>query len=182
MKKSGLMTVFQTQYPGPVAVVVSMDQATQRPNVAAQNWFMFTSYLPPQLAISVGAAHATEQAIRTSGEFVLALPSCRQVEAVQFCGTKSGADHDKFKNSGFQPMPARKVKPPRIAGACANFECRVTTFLQTGDHTLFVGEIVASDVSADARDRLFVMNDGQFAGYETIAAQAPGGAARRAAR
>ncbi len=167
MKKPGVLNVFETQYPSPVAVVISMDAQANRPNLATQNWFMFCSHLPPQLAISVGNAHATREIIRSTGEFVLALPSRRQVEAVLLCGTKSGHDTDKARTSGFQFLPATKIKPPLIAEACANFECRVTTMLLTGDHTLFVGEIVASVIGEHCHDRLFALSDGRFAGYET---------------
>ncbi len=165
MKKSGLMNVFQTQYPGPVAVVVSRDSHSGRITLATQGWYMFASYVPPQLALSVANDHATCEYIRGTGEFVLALPSCKQVESVFFCGTRSGRMHDKLKESGFQTLPAGKVKPPLIAGACANFECQVTATLPTGSHTLFVGKIVASHVSAQYRDRLFATSDGQFAGF-----------------
>jgi len=87
------------------------------------------------------------------------------VEAVFFCGTRSGRLHDKTKESGFKTLPAGKVNPPLIVGACANFECQVTAAVQTGSHTLFVGKIVASHMDAQAGDRLFATSDGQFAGF-----------------
>lgn len=167
MKKSGLMNTFNARYPEPVAVVVSLDRRLNRPNISAQGWFMFTSYVPPMLAISIANIHHTCETIRDSGEFVLALPNTEQVEAVYFCGTHSGREHDKFAESGFKPLPAEKVKPPLIANACANFECKVVSSLPTGDHTVFVGKVVQSYISEDVRKRLFAMSDGKFAGYQT---------------
>lgn len=166
MKKSSLMKTFNARYPEPVAVVVTMDPQRKRPDIAAQGWFMFVSFVPPMLAVSIANTHYTHEIITDTGEFVLALPNIRQVEAVYFCGTKSGRQHDKFKESGFKSLPAAKVRPPLIAEACANFECRVAASLPAGDHTIFVGEIVQSYIAEDCRNRLFARSDGQFTGFK----------------
>jgi flavin reductase (DIM6/NTAB) family NADH-FMN oxidoreductase RutF len=43
-----------------------------------------------------------------------------------------------------------------LADAVANFECRVVSEMQTGDHVIFVGQVVASHVNEDAsRKRLY---------------------------
>jgi len=39
-------------------------------------------------------------------------------------------------------VPARKVKPPIIKECIAHLECRLHSQFQTGDHTIFVGEIL----------------------------------------
>ena len=167
MQKSGLMNAFNARYPEPVALVVSFDRRLDRPNISAQGWFMFTSYVPPMLAISIANGHHTCATIRDSGEFVLALPSAEQADAVYLCGALSGREHDKFVKSGLKPLSAEKVKTPLIAGACANFECKVVSSLSTGDHTIFTGEIVQSHIAEDSRNRLFATSDGKFAGYKT---------------
>ena len=166
MKKASIKNILDAQYPSPVAVVVSLDRALNRPNITAQGWFMFTSFLPPMLAISIANSHHSCAAIRETGEFVLALPNPKQADAVYFCGTKSGRTHDKFKESGFTPLPASKVKPPLIADACANFGCKVVATAQTGDHTLFVGEVVEGYVAENSRARLFATSEGKFVGHE----------------
>jgi flavin reductase (DIM6/NTAB) family NADH-FMN oxidoreductase RutF len=48
------------------------------------------------------------------------------------------------------------VKPPRIAGRLTHIECRIVDTLDTGDHTIFVGEVVAKSGDSDA------MKDGAF--------------------
>lgn len=163
--KKGIINAFQTRYPEPVAVIVTMDSRKQRANISSQGWFMFTSFTPPMVAISVANTHHTCETIRSSGEFVLALPSTKQVEAVYFCGMHSGREHDKFRESGFKPQSASKIKPPLIADACANFECKVASSMPSGDHTLFIGEIVASHVADHFRERLFSTSDGKFSAF-----------------
>ena len=42
------------------------------------------------------------------------------------------------------------VKPPRIAECPTHIECRIVDTLETGDHTIFVGEVVAKSGDFDA--------------------------------
>jgi flavin reductase (DIM6/NTAB) family NADH-FMN oxidoreductase RutF len=39
-------------------------------------------------------------------------------------------------------LPARKVQPPIIKECVAHLECKLHSQFTTGDHTVFVGEIV----------------------------------------
>lgn len=57
MKKSSLMKTFNARYPEPVAVVVTMDPQRKRPDIAVQGWFMFVSFVPPMLAVSITNTH-----------------------------------------------------------------------------------------------------------------------------
>ena len=59
------------------------------------------------------------------------------------CGEKSGRDIDKFKETGFRTVSSKIVKPPIIEGSTVAYECKVVDKLETGDHTLYIGKIVA---------------------------------------
>lgn len=72
--------------------------------------------------------------MRASGE-----PS----EAALFCGTHSGRDVDKFAMTDLEPVPAKYVRPP-LKGAVVNFECKVVGTADAGDHTVFLGRILAA--------------------------------------
>jgi flavin reductase (DIM6/NTAB) family NADH-FMN oxidoreductase RutF len=65
-------------------------------------------------------------------------------------GTISGRDLDKFARVGLTPIPALVVKPPRIAECPTHIECRVVDRLDTGDHTIFIGQVVAKSGDIDA--------------------------------
>jgi len=83
---------------------------------------------------------------------------------VLYCGTHSGRDVDKFKETGLVAVPAKNVRPPLIEECVANFECRVVGEIETGDHTIFVGEIVAAHVSGEKKRRLYNVADYTFSG------------------
>jgi len=67
-----------------------------------------------------------------------------------FCGRASGIDHDKFKEAKLTPLPAKKVKPPIIKECVAHLECKLHSQHTTGDHTIFVGEIVEAYANEEA--------------------------------
>ena len=65
------------------------------------------------------------------------------------CSTKSGSKIDKFSAFGIEAVPALKIKPPRIKGSTVCIECKVIDRFTTGDHTAFVGEVVAASGEPD---------------------------------
>ncbi len=151
--------------PSRVVLAVSADK-NGRANIIALGWKMFTSFKPLMVAISVGKTRYSHKLISETGEFVLAVPGEDMAEEVLYCGTHSGRYVDKFKETGLTPMPASKVKPPLIKECIVNMECKVTGILDTGDHTIFAGEVLASWVSDDKRRNLIQV--GKERGYEVL--------------
>jgi flavin reductase (DIM6/NTAB) family NADH-FMN oxidoreductase RutF len=142
------------KYPERTVLAVSAD-LNGRPNMIALGWNMPTSNRPPMAAISVNHRSLSHKLIHEGREFVLVFPSREMEDAVMYCGTHSGRNVDKFKETGLTSVKAKHVKPPLIAEAVVNMECRVVGELTTGDHTIFVGEILAAYVSEEPRKVLF---------------------------
>ena len=67
-----------------------------------------------------------------------------QKKGAWICGTTTGGNSDKIKTSGLSFIKSEKVRPPTIDGAAVAFECQVISQLQTGDHTVFLGKVVAT--------------------------------------
>ncbi|GAF93906.1 unnamed protein product, partial [marine sediment metagenome] len=91
-------------------------------------------------------------------EFVLAAPKFELAEASLYVGTKSGRDEDKIKAANLVMKPALKVRPLLIGGCVFNMECRIISTHETGDHTIFVGEVLQSH--ADDSDYMRILNFG----------------------
>lgn len=140
--------------PEAVVLVTSVDDKG-RANIIVLSWSMPASFVPKLVAISVGKTRHSHKLIMDSGEFVLCVPSLEMKDAVVFCGTHSGRKVDKFSETGLTPVGAKKVKPPLIAEAVSNNECRVVGVLDAGDHTIFVGEVVAAYVSDEPKRPLY---------------------------
>jgi len=156
---------WKRKYPERTVLAVSISK-DGKPNIITLGWNMPTSIKPPMVAISVGLTRYSHKLISESGEFVLAFPSEGMEDALLFCGTHSGRDVDKFRATGLTPVKAKYVKPPLIAEATVNMECRVVGSIRTGDHTIFVGEILAAYVSDEDKPVLFNVGNWVFKGFK----------------
>lgn len=163
MKEVTAQEAWKRKYPEQVSWAVSVD-SQGKPNIISLGWCMPTSFDPPMIAISVGKTRYSHKLISQSREFVVAFPSEEMAKEVLYCGTHSGRDVDKFKETGLVAVPAKKVRPPLIEGCVANFECKLVGEIETGDHTIFVGEIVAAHVSEGKKTRLYNLGDYTFSG------------------
>ena len=123
-------------------VLVSCVGKNGKPNIITLAWAMPTSINPPLVAISIAPRRHSHTLIEETREFVVNIPTMDILKETLFCGRVSGKDHDKFKEAGLTPLPARKVKPPIIEECVAHLECKLHSQFTTGDHTIFVGEIL----------------------------------------
>jgi len=126
---------------------------------------MVASHDPPLFAVSVGHTCYTHQLIRSQKEFVIAFPGPGLEEAIDYTGSCSGRDvEDKFERSGLRPLRAKKVRPPLLSGCVVNLECQLADALEAGDHTVFLGRVVAAHVDRDVPARIL-----NFAGKFDVA-------------
>ena len=104
---------------------------------------------PPMVGIAINPLRYSYRLIEDSGQFVVNIPTKDILREVDFCGTTSGRDVDKFSRTGLTPEAAEKVKPPLIRECPVNLECAVKSKLTLGSHHLFVGEVVLVHVDKD---------------------------------
>jgi flavin reductase (DIM6/NTAB) family NADH-FMN oxidoreductase RutF len=130
-------------------VLVSCVGKKGKPNIITLAWAMPTSISPPLVAVSIAPRRHSHGLIEESKEFVVNVPTMNILDAAMFCGRRSGKEYDKFKETGLTAQPARKVKAPIIKECVAHLECTLHSQFTTGDHTVFVGEIV--EAYADKR-------------------------------
>jgi flavin reductase (DIM6/NTAB) family NADH-FMN oxidoreductase RutF len=128
--------------PMPVTLIGSSWDG--KDNVMTASWVSFSSRRPPLVSIFINNKHLTRQYISQTREFVMNVLASDQVEASQTCGTVSGRKVDKYAKAGLKTREADQVGVPLVEDCLANLECRVVADYEVGDHTLFVGEIVAA--------------------------------------
>ena len=141
--------------PFPYALVTSLDTKGQ-PNAMGIAWVTRTSFDPFLIMISVDKKRYSYEGILNNKEFVLNYPSEDQAEAAWICGTKSGRDGDKIEPSGLKLVNSKAVKVPTIEGATVAFECKVVDQIVTGDHTVFIGQVVGMSGNLDKSRHLYV--------------------------
>jgi len=149
------------KYPEPVVLVISSGKEG-KPNIMPAGWSMITSGTPPMLAIAINQVNHTHRLIEETREFVLAFPNEEMEGIIEYAGSCSGRDTDKFADCGIETLRSKYVKPPLIRDAVACFECKVRGKLITGDHTIFAGEVLASHISEKYKDRLYNFSNNRF--------------------
>lgn len=127
-------------------------------NIMVAGWVMRVSFNPPLIAVSVGHTRYTHELLVKYPEFVLAYPVKSHKEIINYCGSKSGKDFDKFKELKIKTISAEKLNLLLIEDARINFECKTITSFAAGDHTVFVGEVVSASGNPDKNPLLNIGN------------------------
>lgn len=119
-------------------------------DVAPVAWSMPLSADPPLVGVCVHPSRHTHDMIRFSEEFALNIPGPELLNHAAYFGSVSGRDVDKLELTKLPTLTARKVEAPLLAGCVASIECGVEDTLRVGDHTLFVGRVLAVSADDDA--------------------------------
>lgn len=138
-------------------------------NPMTVGWVQFgVVWSKPVITVMVRRSRYTFPLMEKADTFTLSVPRPKQLaEELAFCGTRSGRDVDKEKESGLKRSPARAGAADAVAGCGVVFECRIlqkqmldldtlapelrarcyggNQALANGDpHMLYVGEIIAA--------------------------------------
>jgi len=128
-------------YPSIAAVIgASFENKT---NFMAAAWHTGVSHSPPLYLVSVAPKRHTYDMIVRSGEFTVNFLPMDKLTIIHGSGIVSGAEIDKVNKLRIPLEESIIVKCPTIESAYAAYECRVVHRYPAGDHSLFVGEVVA---------------------------------------
>ena len=116
--------------PRPIAFVSTISPEGAL-NLAPFSFFTVANSHPPVLVFTVGNRSRpdprkdTLRNITTAREFVVNIVSEEFAEKMNLCAGDYPPDVDEFQVSGLTPIPSDLVKPPRVAEAHVNMECRL---------------------------------------------------------
>ncbi len=144
-------------YPLP-AVMVSVGEEPQEFNIITIAWTGTINSNPPMCYISVQPRRHSHALLVKCREFVINLTTRELARATDWCGVRSGRDHNKFEAMGLTPGNASVVKAPIIEEAPVNIECRVKEIISLGSHDMFLADVV--NVKVD--DRYMDAKTGKF--------------------
>ena len=96
------------------------------------------------MAISLGKSRYSHRLISEGKAFVVNVPTSAMAPAIMLCGKVSGKTVDKFLEARLTPVPAKEVVPPLIEECIGHLACRVEQSVDAGDHSLFIGRVVAA--------------------------------------
>jgi len=96
------------------------------PNAMAIGWGTIgIIWRRPIFTVLVRPSRYTYKLIEETSDFTVNIVKPQLKEVVQYCGTVSGRDHNKFKEKQLTAIPSKKVKTPIIKECILHFECRV---------------------------------------------------------
>lgn len=159
MKKGMSADEAQDAFSGFPTVLCSV--GGEKDNIITLAMCHVFSFRPPLMGVGVGPKRFSYGLLKKSKDFAINVPTRAQLEAVEICGSKSGRKVDKFAAASLTKERAEKISSPLIAECPVNIECVKVREVETGDHTWFVGEVVAArgEESYDKADMLLYWGD-----------------------
>jgi flavin reductase (DIM6/NTAB) family NADH-FMN oxidoreductase RutF len=142
---------------GPVALLTTAWHGAH--NVMPAAFITPLSIDPPLIGVAVHAARHTHDMIRFSEEFALNIPTRELLHHVQYLGSVTGAELNKLELTRLPTFRARRVDAPLLEGCIGWIECGIEDAYRIGDHTLFVGKVVAASAEKDAFDDAWLLSD-----------------------
>ena len=141
----------------PVPAVMVTCGTMEKSNIVTVAWTGTINSDPAMCYISLRPTRHSYNIIKESREFVINLTTKDLVGATDWCGCRTGAKFDKFKEMGLTKEKANFVKCPLIKESPASIECRVKEIKELGSHHMFIGEVL----SIDADDK-YIDENGAF--------------------
>ncbi len=105
--------------------------------------------------MAISPERYTHASIEHSKEFTLNFPHKNIALEAWQCGKVSGRDIHKVEKYSLKTQAAKFVKAPLLTDSAAAFECKLHSKFPTGDHTFFVGEIVACHGDVEKKEHLY---------------------------
>lgn len=137
--------------PVPV-VMVSVTDKAGKSNVLTIAWTGTINSDPPMVSISVRKERYSYPIIEETGEFVINLVTKDLTFACDYCGVKSGAQIDKFKEMSLKECDVDNVSAKGIEQSPVNIGCKVIESKDLGTHTMFIAEVVGVNVDDQYMD------------------------------
>lgn len=142
------------------AFLLAKSKNDEKINVMTIGWtsigYMWSK---PIMTVLVRKSRFTHHIIEKATSFTVSIPTDDLIEALNFCGTKSGRDFNKFKECKLSVIPAQKVDTPIIDILGFHYECKIVyksemnpdflckeykedVYADNDYHTFYFGEIV----------------------------------------
>jgi len=150
MEEISIKESFDEFKPESCVFVISVD-SSGKPSGMIAGWQMKCPNNPPLFAVSLSKNGNTHKLIRTSKEFVIAVPNKELEKEVKFFGSTHGNEVDKFEETKISIMNAKNIRSPLIKNATINFECKLENEIDSGDHIIFIGRVLASYINKNKK-------------------------------
>jgi flavin reductase (DIM6/NTAB) family NADH-FMN oxidoreductase RutF len=135
----------------------------EKDDAIAIDWHMPASFTPFMYAISVGKKRFSYKLIKESGVFAVNFMPFELAKEVLFCGRHSGEYMDKIAEAGLKKQDASRIDCPVLPDSAGWLECKVLQEIDSGDHAIFIGEVISETNNSKGFKRVFHTGTDEFA-------------------
>ena len=137
-------------------VVVITTRLGKKLNGMAAAWVNRSAEQPFYLMASIWKKNFSHDLIQQSGIFAVHVLRSDQVAVARHFGKQSGRDVEKFATI---PYKTAKTGAPILTDCLGYFDCRVVGAADSGDHTIFIGDVQEADFVVRGEPLLFQRRD-----------------------
>ncbi|MHB8840237.1 MAG: flavin reductase family protein [Candidatus Aquicultor sp.] len=127
---------------GSPVVLVTANHNGRR-GIMTINMLAGIAFAPPQVCISLSHHSHTRSLIEQSQEFAINSISEEQAELAKQIGGTTGNKIDKYREFDIEVIEGTIIKCLLVKAAHTVLECKVMSSVDLGNHTLYIGEVVA---------------------------------------
>lgn len=135
-------------YPAPAAIA-TVGASPADWNMLTIAWTGTVCTNPAMLYISVRPSRFSYPLLLKYMEFTLNLTTVEMARATDWVGVRSGAEYDKWRETGLTPLPGEMVASPTIMESPLSIECRVKEVVHLGSHDMFIADVL--NIRADEK-------------------------------
>ena len=147
-------------YPLPAVMVSCGNEEVA--NIVTVAWTGTICTNPAMTYISLRPSRYSYDLIKKSGYFVINLTTEQLLRATDFCGVRSGRDHDKFKEMGLTIERDEETGCPMILESPVSIVCETSEIKELGSHHMFIAYVKAVYI-----DEQYMDEKGKFQLNET---------------
>lgn len=112
-------------------------------NAFTASWVSRVSFSPPLIMVAIHKNHYSHQLIQEGKNFALNILDKEQKELARLFYTPVTSESDPRVGVHYI---TKKTGAPILKEALAYLDCQVVSSIDTGDHTIFIGEVIDSEV------------------------------------
>jgi flavin reductase (DIM6/NTAB) family NADH-FMN oxidoreductase RutF len=137
--------------PSACLVMITTVDEAGRVNAASFGTCVRVCHDPVYISFTVGAPKDTAHNVLATGEFVVNVPPFEReiLEKVRVVGLDFPPRINELDKAGLTAIPAKAVRPPRIAECRSHFECKVEWTKQWLHRLMVCGKVVAASADQD---------------------------------
>lgn len=128
--------------------VVTAKQGDQMAGMTV-NFVTQCSFTPPMIAVAMEQDSTTRLLVDECGSFAVNILEDGQRELAGQLGKKTATNPDKFNAIGW--AAGKHSGAPILDESLAWLECRVTSTMVSGDHVVYLGEVVEAGIHREGQ-------------------------------